>query len=70
MSKKNHSDILTHFLCKLFHAVWKILLDKEYVETHKNGIVVQCHDSIYCYMFPYIFSYSADYREKYSFVCS
>lgn len=63
-SKKDLSDILTHCKRELMHAIWKILLDDEFVEAYKNGIVLRCHDSILRRVFPRIFTYSADYPEK------
>ena len=63
-TRKNHSDILTHCKRELFHALWSILLDNEFVEAYRDGIVVQCYDGIYRRVFPRIFTYSADYPEK------
>ena len=57
-------DLLTHCKCELFHAVWKIILDDEFVEAYKNGIVIKCHDGVLCQVFPWIFTYLADYPEK------
>ncbi|KIK81965.1 hypothetical protein PAXRUDRAFT_47946, partial [Paxillus rubicundulus Ve08.2h10] len=63
-TKKNHSDILAHCKRELFHALWSILLDDEFVEAYRDGIVVQCYDGICRRVFPRIFTYSADYPEK------
>ncbi|KIK17394.1 hypothetical protein PISMIDRAFT_32062, partial [Pisolithus microcarpus 441] len=49
---------------ELVHAVWKILLDEDFVNAHKNGIVVKCYDGVYCHIFPQILTYLADYPEK------
>ena len=65
MKLKNHMDLLTHCKCELFHAIWKIILDDEFVEAYKNGIVIKCHDGVLRRVFPRIFTYSADYPEKY-----
>ena len=48
----------------MFHAVWNILLDNDFIEAYKNGIVVKCFDGIYRCIYPRIFTYSADYPEK------
>jgi len=64
MKSKNHTDLLTHCKHELFHAVWKILLDDEFVEAYNNGIVIKCHDGVLHRVFPQIFTYSADYPEK------
>ena len=47
------------------HAIWRLLLDDDFVEAHTDGILIQCTDSITRYFFPRFFSYSADYPEKY-----
>ena len=47
------------------HAIWRILLDKDFVEAYKNGIVVRCFDGVTRRVYPRIFTYSADYPEKY-----
>ncbi|KIM60972.1 hypothetical protein SCLCIDRAFT_123103 [Scleroderma citrinum Foug A] len=59
-----HTDLLTHCKHELFHAVWKIILDDEFVKAYKNGIVIKCHDGVLRHVFPWIFTYSADYPEK------
>jgi hypothetical protein len=62
--KKNNTDLLAHCKRELFHAVWNILLDEEFLEAYKNGIVVKCYDGKYRRIYPQIFTYSADYPEK------
>ncbi|KIK14700.1 hypothetical protein PISMIDRAFT_17112 [Pisolithus microcarpus 441] len=62
--KKNRGDILAHCKRELVHAVWKILLDEDFVNAHKDGIVVKCYDGVCRRIFPRIFTYSADYPEK------
>ena len=57
-------DIITHCCRKLMHAVWKFLLDDEFIHAYKYGMVIQCADSIKCHIYPHIFTYSADYPEK------
>ncbi|KIM59155.1 hypothetical protein SCLCIDRAFT_27457 [Scleroderma citrinum Foug A] len=42
--RKSHSDVLAHCKRELFHAVWNILLDEDFLEAYKNGIVVKCFD--------------------------
>ena len=53
-----------HCKHELFHAVWKIILDNEFVEAYKNGIVIKCHNGVLHRDFPRIFTYSADYPKK------
>lgn len=47
------------------HEVWRIILDKEFLHAYKHGIVIRCPDGIMRRIFPRIFTYSADYPEKY-----
>ncbi|KIM65881.1 hypothetical protein SCLCIDRAFT_22423 [Scleroderma citrinum Foug A] len=42
--RKSHSDVLAHCKRELFHAVWNILLDEDFLEAYMNGIVVKCFD--------------------------
>ena len=69
LNKRNQSDMLTHCKCELVHAIWKILLDSEFLDAYKNGIVLQCHGVLH-WIFPCIFTYLANYPEKYSKVSS
>lgn len=57
-------DIITHCRRELMHAVWKILLDDEFIHAYEYGIVIQCADGIERRIYPRIFTYSADYPEK------
>jgi hypothetical protein len=58
--------LLTHCRRELFHGVWRILLDTAFCDTYIHGIVVRCPDGIQRRIFPRIFTYSADYPEKYA----
>jgi Plavaka transposase len=58
--------LLTHCRRELMHAVWCELLDQEFVETYSKGVIVCCADGISRRIFPRIFTYSADYPEKYT----
>ncbi|KIK33529.1 hypothetical protein CY34DRAFT_99446 [Suillus luteus UH-Slu-Lm8-n1] len=58
--RKSYSDILAHCKRELFHAIWRILLDDEFLDAYKNGIVIKCHDGVQ----RRVFTYSADYPEK------
>ncbi|KIO07303.1 hypothetical protein M404DRAFT_136171 [Pisolithus tinctorius Marx 270] len=62
--KKNYDDIIAHCKRELFHGVWKVLLDEEFVEAYKDGIVIRCYDGVCWRVFPRIFTYAADYPEK------
>jgi hypothetical protein len=56
--------ILTHCRRELMHAVWRVLLDDDFIHAHTYGIVVRCHDGVERRIYPRIFTYSADYPEK------
>jgi hypothetical protein len=47
------------------HAIWSLLLDEEFLHAYTYGIVIQCIDGIERRVYPRIFTYSADYPEKY-----
>jgi hypothetical protein len=47
------------------HAVWRLLLDAEFMHAYVHGIVIECFDGVLRRFFPRIFTYSADYPEKY-----
>jgi hypothetical protein len=59
-----------HAYCRrdLFHACWKHLLDAEFIHAYRHGIVLRCPDGVLRRVFPRIFTYSADYPEKYVFL--
>jgi hypothetical protein len=57
-------DILAHCRRGLMHGVWNLLLDDEFLHAYQYGMVVHCHDGIKRRVYPRIFTYSADYPEK------
>jgi hypothetical protein len=63
--KKPRAEFMAHCHRELMHEQWKILLDKEFIEAWKHGIVIVCCDGIKRRFYPRIFTYSADYPEKY-----
>ncbi|TFK48374.1 hypothetical protein OE88DRAFT_1713963 [Heliocybe sulcata] len=62
--KSGSSQLLTHCRRELMHAIWKILLDDEFQEAYRHGIIVDCSDGIRRRLYPRLFTYSADYPEK------
>lgn len=46
------------------HEVWRVLLDKDFLDAYKHGIVLKCADGVLRRVYPRIFTYSADYPEK------
>jgi hypothetical protein len=48
------------------HAQWKVLLDDDFIEAWKHGIVITCCDGTMRRFYPRIFTHSGDYPEKYA----
>ena len=47
-------------------SVWKIILsDEDFVHAYLYGMVIKCVDGIERRIYPRVFTYSADYPEKY-----
>jgi hypothetical protein len=55
-----------HCRRELFQGCWKHLLDSDFLNAYCHGIVLQCPDGVLRRVFPCIFTYSADYPEKYA----
>jgi hypothetical protein len=55
---------MAHCCRELLHEQWKILLDEDFIEAWKHGLVVLCWDGVKRRFYPRVFSYSADYKEK------
>ena len=64
------SILFTHCHRELFHAQWKDLLDDDFLQAYKHGMVFVCGDNVERRLFPRIFAYSADYPEKYVCIMS
>ncbi|KAF9044316.1 hypothetical protein BJ165DRAFT_1347410 [Panaeolus papilionaceus] len=62
--KSQKSQIITHCKRELLQEVWRSLLDSDFINAYKYGIVIRCVDGIERRIFPRIFTYSADYPEK------
>lgn len=45
-------------------SVWRILLDDEFTDAYENGFVMTLPDGMERRVFPRLFTYSADYPEK------
>ena len=56
---------MAHCRRELIQAVWKYMLDDDFVHAMIYGVVVTCYDGIKRRIYPRIFTYSADYPEKY-----
>lgn len=55
---------MTHCRRELMHTQWEQILDDEFLEAYRHGIVINCWDGISRRFYPRIFTYSADYPEK------
>jgi hypothetical protein len=42
-----------------------LLLDDEFLNAYQHGMVIECCDGTTRRFYPRIFTYSADYKEKY-----
>jgi len=62
--KRPSPAFMTHCHRELTHEQWKILLDDDFIEAWKHGIVIMCWDGVKHRFYPRIFTYSADYPEK------
>ncbi|KAI0651092.1 hypothetical protein C8Q79DRAFT_898265 [Trametes meyenii] len=58
------ADVLTFCKRELMQRIWLLILDDEFMEAYKNGIVVICGNGVTCRIFPRFMTYSADYPEK------
>ncbi|EJC99825.1 uncharacterized protein FOMMEDRAFT_93558, partial [Fomitiporia mediterranea MF3/22] len=62
--KKTSAELELHCRREIMQAVWLVLLDNEFINAWKAGILVLCGDGILCRLFPRILTYSADYPER------
>ncbi|KAG2335506.1 hypothetical protein BDR05DRAFT_898361, partial [Suillus weaverae] len=58
------SEVYTYCKRELMQAIWKLLLDEDFMHAYEHGIVIRCGDGITRRVFPRFFTYSADYPEK------
>jgi len=50
------------------HAVWSKILDDDFIHAYRYGIVIKGVDGVERRVYPRLFTYSADYPEKYVIV--
>ncbi|KAH9922415.1 uncharacterized protein B0H18DRAFT_935413 [Fomitopsis serialis] len=63
------SDILRFCKQELIHAIWRLILDPEFMHAYEHGCLVKCGDGIWRRLFPRFFIYAADYPEKVLLAC-
>ena len=56
---------MAHCRRELMQAVWKYILDDDFIHAMTYGVIVTCYDGITQRIYPWIFTYSADYPEEY-----
>ena len=56
---------MTHCQREFVHAQWKEILDDDFLEAYEHGVVIECCDGKKRRFYLRIFSYTADYPEKY-----
>ncbi|KAJ7060769.1 hypothetical protein C8F01DRAFT_1290667 [Mycena amicta] len=61
--------VYTHLKRELFHKIWELLLDGDFMDAYENGIKIKCFDGIVRLVFPRFFVYGADYPEKVLLAC-
>ena len=47
------------------HKVWDCILDDDFTQAYEHGFTMECLDGVWRRCYPRIFTYSADYPEKY-----
>ncbi|KAJ7199371.1 hypothetical protein GGX14DRAFT_173024 [Mycena pura] len=57
--------VRTHLKRELMHAVWDLMLDDEFMKAYREGFEFECHDKTVRRIYPWLYTYGADYPEKY-----
>ena len=57
--------VLTHCRHELMQAIWSFLLDSDFLHAYEYGMVIKFADGVFCRVFLRLFTYAADYPEKY-----
>ena len=58
---------MSHLHRECFHAQWTIILDEELLKAIVEGLVIVCPDGVTRRFFIRIFTYAADYPERWAF---
>ena len=62
--KPPSKPVLTHVKCKIMQKVWELLLDSNFMDAYRQGMITECADDLVRWYFPRFFIYSANYPEK------
>lgn len=62
--KPPSKPVLTHVKREIMQKVWELLLDEDFVDAYRRGMITECADDVVRRYFPRFFTYSADYPEK------
>ena len=57
--------VLTHCKRELMQAIWSFLLNSDFLHAYEYGTVIKFADGIFRRVFLRLFTYAADYPEKY-----
>ncbi|KAI0362987.1 hypothetical protein BV20DRAFT_959211, partial [Pilatotrama ljubarskyi] len=63
-SSSASADVLTFCKRELMQRIWLLLLDNDFMDAYRHGILIVCSDGVTRRIFPRIVTYSADYPEK------
>jgi hypothetical protein len=64
--KPPSAEVITFLKQELFQAVWRLLLNPNFIHPYLHGFEILCYDGIIRLFFIHFFTYSADYPEKYA----
>ena len=62
--KGPNGAFMAHCRREMYQAQWMIILDDEFLDAYRHGIVIKSCDNISRRFYPRMFMYSADYQEK------
>lgn len=58
------ADVLRFCKSQLIHEIWLLLLNEEFMDAYRHGVLILCADKILRRLFPRFVTYSADYPEQ------
>ncbi|KAH9953547.1 hypothetical protein BC827DRAFT_1145963 [Russula dissimulans] len=60
---------LCYLKVELMQKIWLLLLDNNFMSVYVHGMLITCRDRVKCQIYPWIFTYTADYPEKVLLAC-